>query len=282
MRNLINFLIQYSVLFLFLLLEIISFSLIVNYQDYQKSVFLTSSNSVVSGLYKVSNSVVEFFNLRTANDNLSEENTALKNQIIDLQNQMAALQPKVKDDSLNFKVPPQAEYQLISAKVINNSTNKLLNYITINKGSRDGIRVDMGVINDEGAVGIVKNVSDKYAVIIPVLNQKTELSCKFKKSNYTGPLSWDGFDYRFAQLNDIARHVEFSLGDTLVTTGFAGSFPEGVPVGTIENFKMREGEQYYDIKVKLAVNFRTLSHVKIINYLNFEELRDLEKKAEEQ
>ena len=255
--------------------------MIVKNQDYQKNVFLTSSNSMVAGMYEWSNSVVEFFKLRAANDNLSEENTSLKNQIIKLQNQISTLKPETKD-SIHFRIPPEMEYQYISAKVISCSTNKLQNYITLNKGSRDGIRTDMGVISDEGVVGIVKNVSDKYAVVIPILNPKLEISCKFKRSNYSGGLLWEsGEDYRYANLKDIARHVEISLGDTLVTSGFTSNFPEGVPVGYIEDFKIKESDAYYKIKVKLAVNFRTLSHVKVINYLNYREQKDLEKKSEE-
>ena len=280
MKNLINFLIQYSVVFLFLLLEIISFTLIVKNQGYQKSVFLSSSNSVVSGLYQVSNSVFQFFKLSAANESLSEENTALKNQLIRVQNELLTLKPDNKKDSLNFKIPPEMEYQLISAKVINNSTHKLQNYITLNKGMRDGIHPDMGVVSEEGVVGIIKTVSDKFSVVIPVLNQNVKINSKFKKSNYSGPLVWNGKDYRFANLTDIARHVEFSLGDTLITSGFTSTFPEGIPVGVIDDFNIKESDAYYNIKVKLAVNFRTLSHVKVINYLNYDEKRKIEITAE--
>jgi len=281
MKNLINFLIQYSIVFLFLFLEVISFTLIVKNQEYQKSVFLSSSNSVVAGMYEWSNSVVEFFKLRAANDNLSEENTALKNQIINLQNKLTTLK-KEPVDSVHFRIPPEMEYQFIAAKVINCSTNKLLNYITLNKGDIDGIKPDMGVISDEGVVGIVKTVSKRFSVVIPILNRKLEISCKFKRSNYSGGLLWGGEDYRYANLEDIARHVELALGDTLVTSGFTSNFPEGIPVGDIEDFKIKESDAYYKIKVKLAVNFRTLSHVKVINYLNYQEQKDLEKKSEDQ
>jgi len=281
MKNLINFLIQYSVVFLFLFLEVISFTMIVKNQEYQKSVFLSSSNSMVSGMYEWSNSVVEFFKLRIANDNLSEENTSLKNQIINLQNKLSTLQKETRD-SVHFKIPPEMEYQFIAAKVINCTTNKLQNYITLNKGADDGIKIDMGVISDEGVVGIVKTVSARFAVVIPVLNPKLEVSCKFKRNNYTGGLLWNGIDYRYANMTDIARHVELALGDTLITSGLTPAFPEGIPVGNIEDFKIKESDAYYKIKVKLAVNFRTLSHVKVINYLNYKEQKDLEKSSEEQ
>ncbi|MDR0811315.1 MAG: rod shape-determining protein MreC [Paludibacter sp.] len=275
MHNFFNFFVRFGVTFLFLALEIAAFVMIIRSQSYQRSVFLSSSNSVVAELYSASNNVVEFFKLKAANDNLSEENTLLKNEIIQLRNQLAAFH----NDSiaaLPYTIAPEMEYKLISAKVINNSTNKLQNYITINKGRRDNIRADMGVISDEGVVGIVSAVSDKFAVIIPVLNDKLTISSKFVKNSYSGPLTWTGYDYRFATLGDIARHVEFTRGDTLVTSGYTSSFPEGIPVGTIDDFKIAESDSYYTIKVRLAVNFRTLSHVKVIDYANFNEQKTLE------
>ena len=236
---------------------------------------------MVSVMYVWSNSVVEFFKLRTANDNLSDENTTLKNQIINLQNKLSTLQ-KGTPDSILFQIPPEMEYQFISAKVINCTTNKLQNYITLNKGAEDGLKVDMGVISDEGVVGIVKTVSRRFAVVIPILNPKIEISCKFKRNNYSGSLLWDGKDYRYSNLTDIARHVELTLGDTLISSGLTSTFPEGVPVGYIEDFNIKESDAYYKIKVKLAVNFRKLSHVKVINYLNYNEQKDIEKTTEEQ
>ncbi len=279
MRTLFNFLIRHSVLIVFLLLEILSFALIVSTQGYQKSVFLSSGNSVAAEMYKASNSVVEFFKLRAANENLSEENTALKNQVIDLQNQLSTLTDGNQKDSIRFRIPPEMEYDFISAKVINISTNRLQNSITLNKGKRDGIIPDMGVVSDEGVVGIVHSVSDKFSVVIPLLNPKIQINSKFTRNNYTGTLVWQGKDYRYANLNDIARHVEFSLGDTLVTSGFSSTFPSGIPVGTVEDFNIKKSDVYYTIQIRLAVNFRTLSHVKVINYRNYNEQKSLEDKA---
>jgi rod shape-determining protein MreC len=253
----------------------------VSSQGYQKSVFLSSGNSVVAGMYKASNSVVEFFKLRAANENLSEENTALKNQVINLQNQLSTLTGGIQNDSVKFRIPPEMEYDFISAKVINISTNRLQNSITLNKGKRDGIKPDMGVVSDEGVVGIVQSVSDKFSVVIPILNPKIQINCKFTRNNYTGTLVWQGKDYRYANLNDIARHVEFSLGDSLVSSGFSSTFPAGIPVGTVEDFNIKKSDIYYTIKIRLAVNFRTLSHVKVMNYKNYNEQKNLEEKVVE-
>lgn len=252
--------------------------MIVKNNGYQQSVFFSSSNTVLATLYKASNSFVEFFYLKSANDGLASENVRLKNQLVKLQNQLDALniQPS---DSQKIYIAPDKEISYIEAKVINNSTNKTLNYITLNKGRRDGIKVDMGVINEEGVVGIISNVSEKFSVVIPVLNPKISFNSKFKKSNYTGLIHWEGPDYRFANLKDIARHVEFSLGDSIVASGYTKSFPEGILIGTVDDFKISESDAYYNIKVKLAVNFRTLTHVKVVDYLNQEEQRNLENQA---
>ena len=276
MRKLIAFLVKYSIVILFIGLELLSFGLIVNNNGYQKSIFFSSGNTVLASLYEISNSVVEYFYLRQSNNSLANENTQLKNQIVELKNQLQSITPLIPDSSKAIRVDPENEIAYIYAKVIHNSTNKMQNYITLNKGIRDGIRVDMGVVNEEGVVGIISQVTEKFSVVIPVLNPKLQINSKFKKNNYSGPIVWEGKDYRFAKLNDIARHVKFSLGDSLITSGYTYSFPEGILVGTVDDFLINESDAYYNIKIKLAVNFRTLSHVKIINYLNYEEQSNLE------
>ncbi|MDX9746947.1 MAG: rod shape-determining protein MreC [Paludibacter sp.] len=276
MRKLIAFLIKYSVVILFIALELLSFGLIVNNNGYQKSVFFSSGNTLLASFYEVSNSVVEYFFLRQANDGLSAENTQLKNEIVNLRNQLQSMTADTTVRKLKHPVDPQNEIAYIYAKVIHNSTNKMQNFITLNKGVRDGIKVDMGVVNEEGVVGIVSKVTEKFSVVIPILNPKMQINSKFKKNNYSGPIVWDGKDYRFARLNDIARHVKFSLGDSLITSGYTYSFPEGILIGTVDDFTIKESDAYYNIRVQLAVNFRTLSHVQVINYLNYEEQHNLE------
>lgn len=270
--------VKYSVLILFIILEIISFSIIVNNDGYRQSVFFSSGNTVVASLYNINNTVVEYFYLKQANEGLAKEN-------VDLQNELATL--KLKLDTLTAypagaqasSCDPNLEVTYILAKVINNSTNKQLNYITLNKGFRDGVRKDMGVINEDGVVGVVSNVSEKFAVVIPILNPRIHINGKFVKNDYNGFVNWDGIDYRFAKLNDIARHVVFSTGDSLVTSGYTHSFPEGILIGTVDDFNIDESDAYFDIRVRLAVNFRTLSYVKLIDYLNHEERLNLEKET---
>lgn len=276
MRNLINFLIKYSVVFLFLFLEIIAFIMIVQNKNYQRSVVLSSANQLVANIYYTSNGVVEFFKLRDANNALSEENTKLKNQLTTLENKLKAISDSNSVVWRNIKISPADEFSYITGRVIRNTTDNLQNYITIDKGKNDGIEPDMGVIGDNGVVGIVKAVSPKFAVIIPVLNPKIQISSKFKKTNYSGPLLWDGKDYRYSYLQDVARHVKFNLGDTIITSGLTPNFPEGILVGTVNDFRIKESDAYFKIQVKLAIDFRSLTHVKVIKYKNNNEQISLE------
>ncbi len=249
--------------------------MVVRNNNYHQSVFFSSSNTVMASFYSASSTITDYFYLKSANEGLAAENTALKNQLTELQNKYDAIQ---NPNSINkLQISPEKELTYIHAKVINNSTSKLLNYITINKGKRDGIYPDMGVINEDGVVGVVANVSDRFAVIIPILNPKIQINSKFAHNNYSGPIHWDGNDYRFAKLNDIARHVIFNEGDTIITSGYSSSFPEGLLVGTVEEFNIKESDAYYHIKVGLSVNFKTLTHVKVINYKHFQEQDKLEK-----
>ncbi|MDR1654338.1 MAG: rod shape-determining protein MreC [Prevotellaceae bacterium] len=275
MKNLINFLIKYSYVFLFVALEAAALLLISSDKSYRQSVILSSCNDFAANMYALSNNIVEFFNLRTANNSLSEENTELKNEIIELQNQLASRQLG-HADSLRYRIPPEMQYRFIQAKVIGNTTNKMLNYITLNKGASDGILPDMGVVSESGVVGIVKTVSEHFSTVVSLLNPRFQLSCKYQRNNYVGSLKWHGYDYRFSNLMDIARHVDIRQNDTIVTSGLTMTFPEGIPVGTVDEFHIDQSDPYYTIKVRLTVDFRTLTHVSVIYFKYAEEEKSLQ------
>lgn len=277
MKNLIQFFIRYSIFFLFLLLETTAFLLIVHNTGFQRIVFLSSANSVAARMYQSSESIFDFFKLKQANMKLNEENADLRNRIVGLQNELIRIRNMQNDTAY---IPAENDLQYIPAKIINNSTNKYKNYITINKGERDGVAPGMGVIATDGVVGIVKTVSNKFAVIIPILNPEISINSKFKSNNHIGPVEWQGEDYRFANLMDIARHVHVYKGDSIVTSGLTSTFPEGIPVGTVEEFYLGENDAYYTIQIRLAVNFRTLSYVRIIRNNNQSEWENTEKTAQ--
>jgi rod shape-determining protein MreC len=273
MRKLIQFLVNHLFFILFLALEIVSAALIINFNNFQRSSYLNSANGVVGRLHNITSLTTEYFGLKEKNENLSEENALLLNRIFFLESQ---LERKERIQADTSSIVPEKNYHFLSAKVINNSTNKGKNYMTLNRGSNDGVKPGMGVISDQGIAGIVSTVSDHFSVVISVLNPIIKFSCKFKKNDYAGYIVWDGIDYRYVKLEDIPEHVSVAVGDTVITTGYTDGFPVNIPVGVVEEFEQTQGDPYYDIKVKLLTDFKVLSHVKIINYSYSEEQAALE------
>lgn len=273
MRGLIRYLLKNYAFLLFILLEVFSFILIFNFNSYQKVQYLNSSNKFTGTVYNTYNAVGRYFSLASVNRKLARENAMLKSLISDL--------PYVRVTP--YSVVMKAEvtdsvYRFISARVINNSVDKQNNYITLNKGRKHGIKPDQGIINSEGIVGVITNVSESYSLGFSVLNKRWGASAKLKKSGTFGPLSWDGSDARFASLTGIPFHVELSVGDTVETSSYSSVFPEGIMIGTVHSLEKPAGENYYNISVMLAVNFRALSYVDVVENLKKDEIKALESK----
>lgn len=278
MEQLWRFLMRYGIYFLFVLLEAISFLVVVNQNSFQRASFFSSCNYLSASVYSVANSFVEYFGLSEANRQLSEENNQLKNRVARLEDELAQVTDTTEKHPL---VLGDKEYRFISAKVISNSVNKLQNYITLNKGRADGIEPEMGVINNQGVVGVVSAVTDHFSTVIPVLNSKSRISCKSKRSNDFGVLLWNGIDPDYVQMDEVPRHAVIHVGDTLVTSGFSSIFPEGIPAGYITKCSAPENKSYYAIEARSAAVFRTLSYVKVVKFKFTEELREVQKEGEQ-
>ncbi|NMA73745.1 MAG: rod shape-determining protein MreC [Bacteroidales bacterium] len=270
MRNLLDFLIKYNYWFLFILLEIASFVLLFKYNNYQHSIFFTSANVITGKVYELSSKVVSYFHLQSVNDDLLDRNVYLEQQ---LANQ--SIQERINSDDF-LEHDSLSNYKLYKAYVINNSLTQVNNFITLDKGSSDGIKPEMGVIDGNGVVGIVYKTSSHYSVVISLLNSLSNLSCKIKDSQYFGHLYWEPGDAQHAFLTDLPRHAKFSLGDTIVTSGYSAVFPEGLMVGMVDDMLDSEDGLSYMLKVRLASNFGTLGNVRVIENINQKEQRDLE------
>lgn len=279
MKNLLNFLIKYNYWFLFILLEVISFTLLFRFNRYQGSVFFTSTNVVVGKIYEISGEITSYFHLKSINSDLVDSNVRLEQQVAALQK--ALLKGGILD-SVSVRALEDSVlngYTIRKAEVINNSLNRADNYITLNKGYKDGIRPEMGVINGKGVVGIVYMASSHYSVVIPLLNSKSSISCKIKNTDFFGYLKWEGKDAGYAYVKDLPRHAEFSLGDTVVTSGYSAVFPTGIMIGTIDNMADSHDGLSYLLKIKLATDFGRLSDVRVIKKNGQEEQKELEERA---
>jgi rod shape-determining protein MreC len=272
MRGLLRFLLKYYAFFLFIFLEVISLVLVYNFNSYQKARYLNSSNQITGSIYNSFSSVGNYFSLASVNRKLARENAMLKSLVADL--------PYIKITP--YSIISKGEFtdsvfRFISAKVINNSVDRQFNYITINKGRKHGIKPDQGVVNSEGIVGVITHVSESFSLGFSVLNKKWGASAKLKKSGTFGPLSWDGKSADYANLTGIPFHVPLVEGDTVVTSSYSSVFPEDIMIGVIESFEKPDGENYYNIKVRLSVNFRALSYVDVVENLKRTEVRALER-----
>lgn len=280
MRKLLDFLLEKKHWFLLILFEVISFTLIYRNNSYQRSVMINSANYASGYVLSVAGYVQSYLNLRTINRNLQEQNGQMEMQLLDLQEQIEVMQA----DTVTFKgaVSDSARifpFQFVIAEVVNNSISQLSNYITINKGRKDGIQPDMGVVSEQGVVGIVSNVSDHFSVIISLLNPKSKLSCKVLGNNSFGYLTWDGRDADYAILEELPRHAEFHKGDTIVTSGYSAIFPAGLIVGVVDDFYKERDDNFYALRVKLATPFSSLQHVRVIQNAYRNEQIELEKEA---
>lgn len=261
MRNLFAFIWKYHFFFLFLLLEVISLSLIINSSVYQRYVLLNSSHKITGTLYNTYANFTDFFNLKHANQMLALENSKLREALQHPKYQKDIV--AADKDSLRFN--PQ--YQYIEAKVINNTVTLRNNYIMLNKGRLHGIDKDMAVIAPDGIVGIVINASTNFSWVMSMLNENTKINGKLLKNNFQGSVTWDGGNYRIGKLSDLPAHVVLQQGDTIVTSGYSLMFPEGIMIGTIEDFNVDKGDHFFTCKVRFAVDFNNLSYVYVIKNL---------------
>ena len=268
MRALILFLQRYHLLLLFVILEGTGLLLLVRNNYIQRIAFVRATNALTGSIYEQISKWSDYLHLREQNQQLQNENTELRN--------MLQGSYYVEDTSRFFD--RHQRYVHLPAKVINNSVNRQFNFITIDKGSKGGIKEDMAVIGADGIVGIVYNVSERFATVMPVINRNFRVSVKFKKNNYFGSLSWDGNSYRHATLNEISLHIPVSVGDTLVVSGFSASFPEGITVGTVDKVEQKDGS-FYAIDVLLATDFRKINYVTVVEDMMKEEQQEIEKQT---
>lgn len=264
MKNLIDFFTRYNYWFLFLLLEVISFVLLFQFNSYQGSVWFTSANIVSGKVYEISSKVESFFELSQVNEQLTQRNIYLEQQVKGLQEKLTSA---TQDSSYlrNNQYQYLAGYKLIPAKVVSNSVDKYNNLITIDKGAADGVKKDMGVACGNGVVGIVFMTSEHYSIVIPVLNSQSNISCTIKGRGYFGYLHWKGGDASMAYVDDVPRHARFKLYDTIVTSGYSSVFPPGMLVGKVRHVYNSPDGVSYRLKIKLSTDFGSLRDVCVID-----------------
>lgn len=264
MRSLLDFIVRHSFVFLFILLETLSLVLLFGLNDRQNAAFITSANSVSGTVFEWRTGISQYFGLRKENTLLADENARLREQLYAL-----------TDSARQQYADSIGSGSVIVARVIDNSVRRDDNYITINKGRKDGIEKGMGVYNSCGVVGVVMICGKHYSVVLSVLNGKTSISCKIKGTDNFGFLEWTGGDPYVAQLKDVPYHSNVARGDTVVTSGFSSVFPDGIPVGVISGVERLSNGYTLKITVRLAAEMSNLGWVYVHSKAQDEEIVEL-------
>lgn len=282
MHNLTEFLAKHNHWFVFLVLEVVSMVLLFRYNSYQGSVWFSSANAVTGKVYEWDSAVESYFSLSGVNSQLTQRNAFLEQQVRMLDDSIARLtrSQEAAVTRLSSMVPFQG-CRLIPAKVVANMVNRYDNLITIDKGSADGVKRDMGVVCGMGVVGIVYLVSEHYSIVIPALNSHSNISCTIQRRGYFGYLRWRGGSSLLAYLEDVPRHAHFKLGDNVVTSGYSSVFPPGVMVGKVLHvFNSADGLSYR-VQVKLSTDFARLRDVCLVDDSALQERIDLMRAAQD-
>ena len=271
MRSLLNFLARHLNFILFLLLEGAALTLIINDSNYHNARITKGVRGLTRRLEEKITNVRDYLILRDINTRLSIDIATLRNEMQRMYSKDSTLFFSDRDFTVN------QNYEYIVARTVNNSVNRQKNFFTLNKGSRQGITLDMGVISQEGVAGIIIACSENYSLAMSLINIDFRLSSRIRSNGYFGSLTWDGRDYRYAVLNDIPQHVIVQIGDTIETTSYSAIFPEGLMVGQVSDIS-RSGSDFYRITVRLSTDFRRLNYVDIIKNNSREEQIILEEK----
>ena len=272
MRSLLNFLLRFKTLILFLLLEVVALAMISTSHNYHQTAFYGLSRNITGFIARRVEKGTYYFRLRQVNEELVRENIMLRKRIEELTSAPQEGFTEIRDTVSGIN------YTYLAARVISNSVNKQKNFITLDRGSKHGVAVGMGVASPSGVVGVVVGVSPNYSVVMSLLNTDFRLSSSISRNDYFGSLAWDGTNYRYARLSEIPHHVQVTEGDTIVTSGYSAIFPAGLMAGTLTGDQKRGGD-FISLKVLLSVDFKKLTNVFVIGNLRGEERENLEKEV---
>lgn len=251
-------------LILFLFLEGISFYLIITYNDSQAKIYHNSVNVISGTIADQASNIRGYFSLKEQNTNLLKENARLKAKLFNLVEKQGA-----KPEDLNLNITENQIFNLVSARVVNNSISLRNNFLSLNKGRKAGITENQGVIGENGVIGITKAVNDNYTTVMSIFNSQTKISARIKDKGYFGSLIWsNNGDVRFMMLNDIPKHVPIKLGDKVETSGYSNLFPSGILLGKIVGKRIPPGSSTYELKVKLYQDMTKIKFAYVV--INFE------------
>jgi rod shape-determining protein MreC len=270
MRNLIAFLRRFQIFLIFALLQVISLSLYFSFYYYPRAQYLTTASAVGGKIWEVQYSITKHFNLNHTNEELQKSNALLMEQLP---------QSFVKIDNQTIKIEDtlyQQQYEYIPAELINSSVNNRNNYFTIKAGKIHGVERGLGVVSDNGVVGVIHQVSDHYSIVKSVLTENINISVIVESVGLYGLLKWDGVDARRGSIAGISNDQQIKKWSRVVTREGTGIFPKGLLVGKVEKLKQVEGEAFWDVSILFSEDYRKLQRVYVVKNLLSEEQKKIE------
>ena len=276
MKNIFVFIRRYFNFLLFVVLQIVSLIFLVNYNDTHEAAYANVANEVIGRINTQYNNVQSFFHLKETNKQLAEENSRLRNLLgIDFQGP-DTMRVAVLDSLIRDTLGRQRKYIWLPARVVNNTISSQTNFLTLHRGSNQGVEKDMAVIGPDGVVGVVIDVSDNYSRVMSMLHRNSKVSSMLKKGGVTGSVEWDGKDPRFLTLRNIPRSIPVAKGDTVVTSNYSANFPSNIMVGTIVTIAADASSNSYTITLRAATNFYSIQYVNVVQNVQWAEQRRLE------
>ena len=276
MQNLIDFIVKYKYWFAFFLMEGFCLALLFRFNNYQGSVFFTTANSLVGGVYSTVDGVTSYVGLGKANQQLEADNQLLRQEVYAMKQELTARHI----DTLKFEGFNRHKYRFLGAQVVNTTTNRSMNLMTLDKGSEEGVKPEMGVICSKGVIGIVYMTSAHYSIVMPLINMKSRVSCQLKDHLSFGTLEWKFGEAEYAYMTGVPLHIKAQKGEIVETSGHSDIFPSGVPLGRVEEVGQAPDGMSLSIKVRLSVDFTSVRNASIITNYNHAEKRKLEYEAD--
>lgn len=261
---------------MFLVLQVLSFAILIKYNKTYEAIFANSANEVTGSIDTRYNNVQYYFQLKKENERLAKQNADLLNKLsISFKDNDSTQLIKI-DSLLRDTLKRIQKFVFLPAKVVNNSVSQENNFITIERGAKQGVTKDMAVAGPDGIVGRVILVSDNYSRVMSLLNHNSRVSAMLKKDFSAGIVDWDGKDPRYIILHNISKSAKVAKGDTVITSNLSGNFPPGLMVGTVAAIGTDPSSNFYTLTLKTATNFYSLQYAYLVQNMLWQQQRTLE------
>ncbi len=197
----------------------------------------------------------------------AEENKQLKKEVNQLKDELRMVEGyKIENEKLRKSLDLRDMYSHesgLAANIIGRDTGDLYNTLTIDKGSKDGIRKNSVAVVPEGLVGVVCEVGKNYAKIKTIVDASSSVSALCLRSGDMGVIEGNAQLAKSGKcvMNYIDKEAKTVVGDSIETSGTGGIFPRGILIGKITEIKEDERKLTLTATVKTSVNINNLTSV---------------------